>query len=90
MLRGFGRRVGTVVKQRYMLSVMCGRSTYKVSWEGIVALYRLTLDQPARNKQARYLPDHHHRRLLLTRMRHPRWKSVRQPAGLFQLLRFSI
>jgi hypothetical protein len=28
---------------------MCGRSTYKLTWEEIVALYRLTLDQPARN-----------------------------------------
>ena len=27
------------VKQRYMLSVMCGRSTYKLTWEEIVALY---------------------------------------------------
>jgi hypothetical protein len=45
----FGRRV-TLVKQRYMLSVMCGRSTYKLTWEEIVALYRLTLDQPARKK----------------------------------------
>jgi hypothetical protein len=35
-----------------MLSVMCGRSTYKLTWEEIVALYRLTLDQPARNTQA--------------------------------------
>jgi hypothetical protein len=26
--REFGRRVGRFVKQRYMLSVMCGRSTY--------------------------------------------------------------
>jgi putative SOS response-associated peptidase YedK len=33
---------------------MCGRSTYKLTWEEIVALYRLTLDQPARNTQARY------------------------------------
>jgi len=32
-----------------MLSIMCGRSTYKLTWEEIVALYRLTLDQPARN-----------------------------------------
>jgi hypothetical protein len=45
---------GTLVKQRYMLSVMCGRSTYKLTWEKIVALYRLTLDQPARNTRARY------------------------------------
>jgi hypothetical protein len=43
----FGRRLGTLVKQRYMLSAMCGRSTYKLTWEEIVALYRLTLDQPA-------------------------------------------
>jgi len=50
----FGRRVGRFVKQRYMLSAMCGHSTYKLTWEEIVALYRLTLDQPARNMQARY------------------------------------
>jgi hypothetical protein len=31
-----------------MLSGMCGRSTYKLTWEEIVALYRLTLDQPGR------------------------------------------
>jgi putative SOS response-associated peptidase YedK len=37
-----------------MLAVMCGRSTYKLTWEEIVALYRLTLDQPPRNTQARY------------------------------------
>jgi putative SOS response-associated peptidase YedK len=30
------------------------RSTYKLTWEEIVRLYRLTLDQPARNTQARY------------------------------------
>jgi putative SOS response-associated peptidase YedK len=33
---------------------MCGRYTYKLTWEDIVRLYRLTLDQPARNTQARY------------------------------------
>jgi len=27
------------VKQRYILSGMCGRSTYKLTWEEIVALY---------------------------------------------------
>ena len=54
---GFGRGVGTFVKQRYMLSVMCGRSTYKLTWEEIVALYQLTLDQPARNTQPRYNPQ---------------------------------
>jgi hypothetical protein len=32
---------------------MCGRSTYKLTWEEIVALYRLTLDQPLVNTQAR-------------------------------------
>jgi hypothetical protein len=41
-------------QQRYILSAMCGRSTYKLTWEEIVRLYRLTLDQPARNTQARY------------------------------------
>ena len=35
----FGRRVGRFVKQLYMLSVMCGRSTYKLTWEEIVAPY---------------------------------------------------
>jgi hypothetical protein len=45
---------GTHVKQRYMLSVMCGRSTYRLTWEEIVRLYRLTLDQPAQNTRARY------------------------------------
>jgi hypothetical protein len=33
---------------------MCGRSTYRLTWEEIVRLYRLTLNQPARNTQARY------------------------------------
>jgi len=35
-------QAGELVKQRYMLSGMCGRSTYKLTWEEIVALYRLT------------------------------------------------
>jgi hypothetical protein len=33
---------------------ICGRATYKLTWEEIVALYRLTLDQPAVNTRARY------------------------------------
>jgi hypothetical protein len=37
-----------------MLSVMCGRSTYKLTWEEIVRLYRLTSDQPPQNTHARY------------------------------------
>ena len=41
----FGRRLGALVNQGYMLAVMCGRSTYKLTWEEVVALYRLTLDQ---------------------------------------------
>jgi hypothetical protein len=32
-IAGFGRRVGRLVKQRYMLSVMCGRSIYKLTLE---------------------------------------------------------
>jgi hypothetical protein len=33
---------------------MCGRATYKLTWEEIVALYRLTLGQPPVNTRARY------------------------------------
>jgi putative SOS response-associated peptidase YedK len=33
---------------------MCGRATYKLTWEEIVALYRLTLGQPAVNTRARF------------------------------------
>jgi putative SOS response-associated peptidase YedK len=33
---------------------MCGRATYKVTWKEIVALYQLTLFQPAVNTRARY------------------------------------
>jgi hypothetical protein len=37
---------------------MCGRATYKLTWQDIVALYRLTLDQPAVNTRAlQGLPD---------------------------------
>jgi putative SOS response-associated peptidase YedK len=33
---------------------MCGRSTYKLTWEELVALYRLTLDSPPHNFEPRY------------------------------------
>jgi putative SOS response-associated peptidase YedK len=36
------------------IAAMCGRATYKLTWEEIVALYRLTLGQPAVNTRARY------------------------------------
>jgi len=32
---------------------MCERATYKLTWEEIVALYRLTLGQPAVNTRLR-------------------------------------
>ena len=33
---------------------MCGRFTYKLTWEELVKLYRLTLDRPPHNLQPRY------------------------------------
>jgi SOS response associated peptidase (SRAP) len=45
---------GQARQARYMLSAMCGRSTYKLTWEEIVRLYRLTLEQRPVNTQARY------------------------------------
>jgi hypothetical protein len=36
------------------IAVMCGRATYKLTWEEIVALYQLMLFQPAVNTRARY------------------------------------
>jgi putative SOS response-associated peptidase YedK len=36
------------------IGCMCGRATYKLAWEEIVALYRLTLGQPAVNTRARH------------------------------------
>jgi hypothetical protein len=33
---------------------MCGCATCKLTWEEIVALYRLTLHQPPVNTRARY------------------------------------
>jgi hypothetical protein len=41
---GYARRIYT----------MCGRSTYLLTWEQIVRLYRLTLGQPPVNTRARY------------------------------------
>jgi hypothetical protein len=39
---GIRSQTGTVVKQRYMLSIMCGSCTYNLIREAIVALYRLS------------------------------------------------
>jgi putative SOS response-associated peptidase YedK len=36
------------------ITTMCGRFTYKLTWEEIVRLYRLTLDQLPQNTQPRY------------------------------------
>jgi len=36
------------------IRAMCGRATYKLTWQEIVALYRLTLGQPAVNTRARF------------------------------------
>ena len=44
---------GDFAAPRY-IRPMCGRATYKLTWEEIVALYRLTLDQPPVNTRARY------------------------------------
>jgi len=43
-----------VRQRRHILGPMCGRSTYKLTWEEIVALYGLTLDPPPHNFQPRY------------------------------------
>jgi len=40
--------------QQLYFAATCGRATYKLTWEEIVALYRLTLDQPPVNTRARY------------------------------------
>lgn len=36
------------------ITAMSGRATHKLTWEEIVALYQLTLFQPAVNTRARY------------------------------------
>jgi hypothetical protein len=46
-------RAGAPVKPLY-IARMCGRSTYKLTWEEIVAPYRLTLDSPPHNFEPRY------------------------------------
>jgi hypothetical protein len=53
LLNDAGRRVAPTSSDP-LLSVMCGRSTYKLTWEEIVRLYRLTLGPAAMNTRARY------------------------------------
>ena len=50
---GPGRPDGSLPLLNYIAD-MCGRATYKLTWEEIVALYRLTLDQPPVNTRARF------------------------------------
>jgi putative SOS response-associated peptidase YedK len=42
------------IRSAAIMSGMCGRATYKLSWDEIVTLYRLALDQPAVDMRARY------------------------------------
>ena len=42
------------IEHHSSLKRMCGRFTYKLTWEELVRLYRLSLDQPPRNTQASY------------------------------------
>jgi putative SOS response-associated peptidase YedK len=55
--RAFGRSraYSNLAVLRY-IAAMCGRATYKLTWEEIAALYRLTLDQPAVNTRACVCP----------------------------------
>jgi len=46
---------GSVPTLNYIIG-MCGRATYKLTWEEIVALFRLTLDQPPVNTRAQIRP----------------------------------
>ena len=59
MLRQIGWIEGQTIifEKRFADSVMCGRSTYKLTWEEIVRLYRLTLEQPPPTNRPARLHD---------------------------------
>jgi hypothetical protein len=52
---GPARPDGSVPTTRY-IAAMCGRATYKLTWEEIVALYRLTLGANSRRRREVSIP----------------------------------
>ena len=64
---------------------MCGRATYKLTWEEIVELYRLTLSQPAVNTRARFNVCHsaaaEHSQAERLNLRKSMWRLTPENAG---------